>query len=191
MPRRDDEGQLSGLREIAARATIDVVTITIGGNDIGFADHVRDCFLLPSLCLRDDAAIDRHLRDLHADLVRGYRSIQAASGGARLIVVGYPEIVPRPSEPDNCIWLSQVEKERAARVALKLNRTIASAAAAAGAELVSVRAALDGHELCTDDSWLRPIGRLFVAVQEMGHPTVRGQEAIAAEVQRLTGSAFR
>jgi lysophospholipase L1-like esterase len=182
MRNRDDHGQLAGLTQISERTTIDVVTVTLGGNDIGFAAHVRACFLLPSLCLADQEEIDRDLRDLRADLVRGYDAIQSASGGARLVVVGYPEIVPRPIEPDHCVWLSQVEKDRAAIVAGKLNRTIASAASAAGAEFISIRGALDNHELCTDDSWMRRIW-IGVSIQEMGHPTTRGQEAIADAVR--------
>ncbi|HEU5142651.1 MAG TPA: GDSL-type esterase/lipase family protein, partial [Solirubrobacterales bacterium] len=67
-PQRDERGQLAALGEVAGRTAIDVVTITIGGNDIGFARHVRDCFLLPSLCLRDQEGIDRDLAALRPDL---------------------------------------------------------------------------------------------------------------------------
>lgn len=189
MRNRDDRGQVPRLRELAARTTVDLVTITIGGNDIGFAGHVRNCFFSPLPCLADGEGIARDLDAVRADLARGYRAIRRAAPPARLVVVGYPEIVPSPGERDRCPTLSEGEKERAQRVAADLNRTIASAAGAADARFVSIRHVLDGHELCTPDSWLRPVGRFWVEeVQEMGHPSERGQRAIAAAVRaRLVG----
>jgi lysophospholipase L1-like esterase len=186
MENRDDRGQLPRLREIAARGAIDLVTITIGGNDIGFARHVAACFS-PFRCLGDSEEIDDGLRDLRVDLERGYRAILRSAPAARLIVVGYPEITPTRGERDRCPTLGQVEKERAHRVALDLNRTIAAAASEVAAEFVSVRRVLDGHELCTREPWLRPVGTVLREdIQEMGHPKRSGYEAIAEAVrQRL------
>jgi lysophospholipase L1-like esterase len=181
-PKGDEEGQLVALERIAARGPVDLVTITIGGNDIGFAAHVRNCFVLISLCLRNQEKLDRDLRELEDRLVRAYEAIDAASGEARIVVVGYPEIVPRREERDICLLIDQGEKERAALVATKLNRTVADAAATAGVEFVSVHDALDGHELCTAESWMQEVRPRF-RTQEMGHPTADGHRAIAAAVR--------
>ena len=47
----------------------------------------------------------------------------------------------------------------------------------AGATYVDVSRTLEGHELCTADSWLVPLPAPGAA-----HPTVEGQQAIAAAV---------
>ena len=178
----DDIGQLVRLGQAVKAGTVDVVTITMGGNDIGFGPKMAQCFF--SRCLGNMAAIEADLRQLKGDLVQGYKSIVKIARGARLVVVGYPDIVPAPGEGDECAWLGETEKNRAAQVSEKLNATIAQAAAAVDVKFVSVRNALDGRELCTEDSWMRPIGRLFgEARQEMGHPNARGQQAIADAVR--------
>lgn len=83
----------------------DLVTITIGGNDIGFSDIARAC-LAPPLgrngavtcqeVLEKDgkpAEIDR----LGPRLQETYSKILGAAGNAKVAVVGYPQIIAAPN----------------------------------------------------------------------------------------------
>jgi lysophospholipase L1-like esterase len=193
----DDRGQLAQLSDIASATPVDVVTVTMGGNDLGFEAILTLCRL------RDCASSDNSMRGgtldlalgfLRAELEKRYREIQAASRGARLIVVGYPEIVPDGSERDNCRWLSEGERRYGADLTRKLNTALSNAATASGATYVPTLDALDGHELCTGKSWVYPIISLtnpagVLNRQLQGHPTKLGQEAIASRVRRAIQSA--
>ncbi len=65
----------------------------------------------------------------------------------------------------------------------ELTRAVAERAYRAGARFVDVGRSLRGHELCTADSWVHPLGR-DADVSSWAHPTAPGQQAIADRVTR-------
>ena len=84
---------LSALDRIAPDTPM--VTLTVGGNDLGFSDIVSDCLLGFESCMRHDAHVrldlatfEGNLRTLFSDL--GTRLAPTA----RVLVVGYPRIFP-------------------------------------------------------------------------------------------------
>jgi lysophospholipase L1-like esterase len=172
--------QLRQLRNLDQPA--DLVTITIGGNDIGFGPVLANCFV-------SDCVLDGELRrtrhriedDLPAALARDYRGLQRADPDATIVVVGYPRLFPSRTRRTGCLWLSEPERRNLNRLAGLLDRTIAAAAEQAGLEYVSVLGALNRHELCTQDSWVYPIGPFGGSLR--GHPIRPGQRAIAAIVR--------
>lgn len=189
----DDRGQLNWLKDIAANEQIDTVLITMGGNDIGFSSIVRSCWIGPGECLGDMNAMVGKLQAMKANAEQAYRNIYDASGARRVVVVGYPDITPGPNETA-CNWTTTEEVRRIDEFAGKLESTLHDAAASAGAEYVSTRNALNGHELCTSDKWVKPLlkRRIIGYKNEMGHPTYHGQVAIkdrvTSELARITGS---
>ena len=101
-------GQLTALARLAARARVRLVAISIGGNDMGFAQIVRTCatrFLAPWPFARDcraipavrdrlsDTALQR-VADAAGQAIVRVHSTMAAAGAAdgdwSLIVQGYP-----------------------------------------------------------------------------------------------------
>jgi lysophospholipase L1-like esterase len=172
------------LRQLSAlRPAADIVTITIGGNDVGFGPVLADCFV-------SDCVLDRGLarararieRRLPALLARDYRGLRRAAPRATIVVVGYPRLFPtRQARTVGCRWLSRRERETLNRLAALLDRTIARSAHRARLHYVSVLPALAGHELCTRDSWVYPIG--LRGGQLRGHPLRPGQRALAAIVR--------
>ena len=183
----DDRGQLARLAELAAAPT--PVLVTIGGNDAGFADILRRCVL--GSCVSSIAARSAALPGLGARLEAAYREIAAASRGGRVLVVGYPEILPeRPPRGLRCIWLGDAEVPAALRFTGELNATIAAAAERAGVGFAPIGDALDGHELCTDDSWMFPVVlNPFAVSPQQAHPRAPGQAAMAAAVAAHLGGA--
>lgn len=168
--------QLIQLRLLATQP--DVITITIGGNDAGFANVVGDCFVAD--CVYDGTvatarkAIDR----LAITLPVFYRAIRAVSPKAQLVAVGYPRLFPSTQrEATGCGWLTPAERENLNKLTSKLNGVIAVAAAQAGAKYAPVQEALNGHELCSANSWVNPILGPFSGSGQ-AHPNLPGQQAI-------------
>jgi lysophospholipase L1-like esterase len=181
----EEPPQLCQLSSLSRPA--DLVTITIGGNDVGFARVLADCYL--SDCVLDRGlarARSRIRKALPRLLARDYRGLLTADPRGTVLVVGYPQLFPGSrSESVGCPWLGDRERRTLNRLARLLDRTTARSARRAGLHYVSVLHALDHHELCTRRSWVYPIGPF--GGQLRGHPLRAGQEAIAAVVRpRLT-----
>lgn len=169
------DAQLAKLQELSP----DVVTITIGGNDVKFGPAVRECLL-------------RDCRGMLAEVEKGdfpalvrrlpgdYDAIKDAAPEADVYVVGYPRLFPeRQADTTKCGWLEPHERETLNRLGAKLNGIMKRTAQAQGFVFVSVEDALDNHELCSKDSWVFKVAHTCVRDSKCGHPLKRGQLAIA------------
>lgn len=162
----------------------DIITVTIGGNDVGFARILLHCVILN--CARD-GTLDERIRfvkeDLPSLLSDTLRAIHAVAPDARLILVGYPSLVPSDhSLKKGCHWLSRSESQGLVQMAAELDTVEHAVVAEAHAEFVSQLDALQGHELCTAQSWVNPVS-VFRAVRHYsGHPSEAGQQALATGV---------
>src|SRR4051794_30780830 len=134
-----------------------LVTLQVGGNDIGFSGIAEGCFSTsPSgpPC-RDDYVVDGH--DEVSDRIAAaapkvaavIQGIHARSPDARVLVLNYPAIFPDtgggcwpqlPVTETDVAWLRSKEKE--------LNQMLADQAAANGASLVDWYQASIGHDAC-------------------------------------------
>jgi lysophospholipase L1-like esterase len=178
------KGQPAQVAALAAlRPRPAVVTITIGGNDAGFATVLGACVLTDCVETKVVAAADvTILTVLPERLRKTYRAVHKAAPSSRLVVVGYPRLFPqRQSAVTGCPWLSDRERRELNRAADLLNLVTRLSAYRSGARYVDVSSSLAGHELCTKDSWVFPIG-VGDAPQYWAHPTLPGQQAIAARV---------
>ena len=183
--------QITALKDLWPRPSL--ITVTIGGNDVGFADALEDCYLSApdGGCVLDGtlgqiaAKIDNEQGQLYDD----YKAIENAEPSATLLVVGYPRLFPQQqSEDSECSWLLNDERVTLNKLDTQLNTKIRAAATQVGARYVNVTDALAGHEACTKDSWIFPVGKPDwpqggSVVQQYGHPTKPGQEAIARIVR--------
>ena len=176
-PFKNQPAQVDALAALRPRP--DVVTITIGGNDAGFAATLAACYLgdcAGSGAIR--AAQTRILTVLPDRLADTYQAVEEAAPDARHVVVGYPRLFPaRQSKVTGCGWLTNKERRALNQAADLLNGVIAVEAWLAGARYVDVSRTLKGHELCTSDPWLVPL-----PLPAAAHPTVKGQQAIADRV---------
>lgn len=175
-PRKGEGAQIPA----AASLHPDVVSVTIGGNDLGFAGVLADCFLSPG-CDADGtlARVRTMLPGLRSRLTSAYRTLRAGTS-AHVVVVGYPRIFPTV-KPRNCAWLSERERRALNALAAEIDVTLSQAATDARVDYVSVLGVLAGHELCTPSSWVYPL-RIQCALpgrSDCGHPTRLGLRAIA------------
>lgn len=185
----DATPQVTRLAAINSKTPVGVVSVTIGGNDLGFSRTLAACFLIA--CVRHPAdeapQIDAVATRIRQEVVP---AIRQAAPEARVIVVGYPRIVPRPgTQIAGCRWLSATEILHLNQVEDYLDGQLRAAATAAGATYVSVAGALAGHELCTKEPWIFPIG--LSGGNLRGHPLPAGQRAMAAIVGTQAGYPIR
>src|SRR2546428_3294033 len=165
----------------------DIVTITIGGNDIGFASTIRGCYL-EGIAHRQNLCVDRLysqvavIKNFGNKAVGYYKEIKAAlPGKSKLYIVGYPNLFPTSQKATiHCGWLSNAGRAEFNTLAILLDKVLHDAANAAGVNYVSTLYALKGHELCTSSSWVNPIVSKHgpPEVTSDAHPTLAGQQAI-------------
>jgi lysophospholipase L1-like esterase len=180
---RNQPPQITALRQlIASGVNPDVVTITIGGNNANFGPTIASCVLWKCFWTGHDnnsvAYVQNQLPDL---LVAVYQGVKAAAPNARIVVVGYPDLIPAWGD-NTCKWMSNTERVQLAGLNDDLNRVARRAASKAGVSFVSTEHALDNHRLCTTDSWLFPVELIGPNVAASAHPNAQGQQAIADAV---------
>jgi lysophospholipase L1-like esterase len=173
----------------------DLVTVTMGGNDLEFARVVADCLVGAQPCSTDDADVEAALQRLGPALEDGYRQIKARAPRARIVVVGYPQLVADPARADldTCPSLASPLPGRRIDAAdgrwlrekgARLSAVVAGAARAVGVSYVDVAADFAGHEACSADPWLT--GVILTNLRASFHPTPAGQ----AELARLVIAAL-
>ena len=183
------KGQNPQLMELEDLWQARIITITMGGNDIDFAGLLSQCVVEPNGCqaeLDDARAGLTRAGGLKDQLTSAYFNVRSSAPYAHLVVVGYPRIFPSsPSDRVKCRWLSDEEIAAARKLSDRLDEVIKAAAGSQGASFVSTLPALRGHEECSKDPWMYPIG--ISGGQQRGHPDARGQLAIAKLVRSALG----
>ncbi len=173
--------------------TSDLVTVTIGGNDVGFASVVGECVVGAEPCSHLDAQVEASLAALEPTLEAAYRQIRARAPSARLLVVGYPQVVADPArvDLDTCPAVGTILPSR--RITAedarwlrakgdRLSDVVSRAARAAGASYVDVSSDFAGHEACAPDPWLT--GVVLTDLKSSFHPTAAGHAELARLVTR-------
>lgn len=151
----------------------DLVSVTIGGNDAGFADVMTTCVLQSeSTCVNRVNQAKAYVNStLPGQLDQVYNAIDSRSPGARVVVLGYPRFYKLSG---SCVT-GLTEGERAAinGASDHLNAAIAKRAADHGFAFASVAGAFTGHEICSGNAWLHSLNWLNIG--ESYHPTAAGQ----------------
>jgi lysophospholipase L1-like esterase len=151
-----------------------LVSITVGGNDVGFSSVMETCVLeSTSSCV---SAVD-HAESLTATQLPGeldsvLSAIHADAPNARVVALDYPELYDL-SRSSSCIGLSTTDRTDLNQGADQLDSQIQAAAARHGDVFADVRGAFAGHEICDSSSWLHSVN--FLDVSESYHPTASGQ----------------
>ena len=152
-------GKPPQLDDRAVDPSVDLVTITIGGNDVNFSGILTKCALHACTApgwepYGDGRDTEEWLAETiyatHGKLVDVYRNIRDRMPNAAVFVLGYPQLVPRTSAEQNCgvlqPWDGEMDLMRAQTS--NMNNEIALAAAEAGVYFVPVEGAFAGHEIC-------------------------------------------
>ncbi len=152
-----------------------LVSITIGGNDVGFSSVMTTCVLSPtSSCLSAVSAAEKLVADaLPASLDTTLRTIRADAPDAKIVVVGYPYLYDL-SRSSSCIGLSTADRTALNQGASELDSALATAAADNDDVYAGVQGKFAGHEICDSGSWLHSVD--IFSLGSSYHPTASGQE---------------
>ncbi|GAA2047803.1 SGNH family lipase [Catenulispora yoronensis] len=172
----------------ALSSSTTLVTITIGGNDVGFASTMQTCVLSSdSACLSAiNTATSQARSILPGRLASTYSAIRAAAPNARVVVLDYPEFYDL-GHSWYCPGLSTTDRTALNNAADLLDSIIQTAAGNAGFNFADVKGRFQGHELCDFfNEWLHSVN--ISDVTESYHPTADGHSgAYLPALTAITG----
>ncbi|MFE4211178.1 GDSL-type esterase/lipase family protein [Streptomyces goshikiensis] len=170
--------QADQLAAVAASNNVKVIALSIGGNDLGFADIITDCALdfalWNSYCYDDQQeGVDQKIDGVMAGVGKSVDEIRAVMRGAgytdssyRIVLQSYPSPIPRGAEnrytqsdwsrlnTGGCpFWNRDSDWARDSLVPQIANR-IKAVAAAKGVQFLDLRDMLQGREVCAKASKL-------------------------------------
>ena len=181
---------------------VSYVTLTMGGNDVGFVDIITTCATKSTYL--GSKALDKQMKDLwdhiddtKDDLTETYKTIsQEAGPQATIIVAGYPKLLDKDGKG------AAISKKEATTVNTnvtkfnKLLNDLVEACAADGMDIyfADVEPKFDedgGHQAYSDDPWInkiilgsqdQDIDSLCTVSSYSIHPNQKGAEAYASVV---------
>lgn len=158
---------VTGSQVPSVPATAQQVTLTVGGNDLGFVDKATACFQDPSKCgLTQDDLVK--LAALPVSLKTTIAAIHEQAPAATIYVTGYPllfQAAQTPNDTGSCVVgdltvtqtgplaITEAQADALDAAAVALNRAVRSAIAGSTnsyAKYVDVTGAFMGHGLCGD-----------------------------------------
>ena len=215
------------LAEVADRFDVRLVLVTVGANDVGFGELVAGCALdwarsdpsTPELChgyaQEEVDALLPKARHRVARALDGVRQTMRAAGyrrhDYRLVLSGYTAPIAaarwlrypetgwgRLTEGGCPLWDADADWAAGPGIG-SIVAALHAVAAAAGAEFLDLRRALDGHQLCDRRShrvgdagptergaeWVRRLSFTEGTTRESLHPNAYGQRAIGRCVALL------
>jgi lysophospholipase L1-like esterase len=176
----------------------DLVTISMGGNDIGFSEIIKRCIISGDTCFstyEERLGLVKNINSKFEALANMYIQLKVeAAPGARIYVIGYPQI----AKPDgNCglnVRLNNDEIKFGEGLIGYLNYAIEQATRKAGVLYVDAEDAFGESTLCGNNSSLSPAingltagGDIFSIIgNESYHPTPYGYYLMAQAIKKST-----
>lgn len=180
-----------------------IITVGIGGNDVGFMDKLRSC-VGPDTCewtaygkAREKTAFE--VSSVFNRLVSTYTELHSASPASKIYVIGYPKIIDQSGNcsPLTGMLLNPAEREFMNQGIIYINQVIAAAAKKAGVAYIDTQDSFGSNVLCGDKApslmnavrlgdddaisdktnWLKIIGK------ESFHPRPDGHVALAGTIK--------
>ncbi|WP_314505445.1 SGNH/GDSL hydrolase family protein [uncultured Microbacterium sp.] len=200
----DGTNRLGPLQLDAVHADTDVVTITIGGNDVNYVGNLTaeaclgDLAANPAsvisnqlksygLCSpRPDSLVRQQLDTLQDSLVRMVQDVRGRAPQARIVLVDYISVLPENGKPCAALPIPQDRQKFLLEVARKVSLATKLAAHETGVELVAASKLSRGHDACSTEPWV--IGYDFSQGFVMMHPNATGHAAVADAVVRQLNS---
>ena len=193
--------------ERSSTGPYDLVTVSFGGNDIGYWQILLDCFgadellgdesLLDELvegidCDVPESEIDERIDRLRQPLETLYRRLlepEVLAPGGHVVVMGYPSLFADPEEWSpfegrRCDGIGRADAAAFGRLAIRLGDVIEAVTSGFDrVRFVDPAVAFAGHARCHPDPWINGITIDIVAglspFDASFHPTAEGHRALA------------
>ncbi|WP_034274621.1 SGNH/GDSL hydrolase family protein [Haloechinothrix halophila] len=170
-----ETGDIVNAQVTSLSAETDWVTVSIGGNDIGFADLILNCMNHwdEAKCLATVDDVNRKIEEeLPAKLDKAYAAINDAAPNATVMTIGYPRFFGDDISCPDADGSTAKEAEALNGVADNLDAAIADRSAAAGFTHVSVIEQFTGHDMCADLPYVN--GKMELNAADAYHPSPEG-----------------
>ena len=192
---------ISPQNDYISAAHPNTVTLSMGGNDIGFKNKLQNCVTYIGSCYGfkgDRKEIADEINRQFSKLVSMYNSIKEQGGVEKVYVLGYPNIFGLGDKCDKNVFLEPNERKFSRALVEYLNATIKAAAEQAGVQYVDVEHAFTGYELC--DPGEKAVNGLsggndvlsFLGSNGIGnesfHPNSLGHELLASALMAQTNN---
>ncbi|MGW4686306.1 GDSL-type esterase/lipase family protein [Streptomyces sp. NPDC004244] len=176
VPYKGEAPQADQLAAVAASHDVKVIALSIGGNDLGFADIIKDCALdfviWNSYCYDDQQyGVDQKIDGVMANVGKSVDEVRAVMRAAgygdsayRIVLQSYPSPIPRGAEnrytqsdwsrlnTGGCpFWNRDSDWARDSLVPQIANR-LKAVAAAKGVQFLDLRDMMQGREVCAKTS---------------------------------------
>ncbi|MFJ9347556.1 SGNH/GDSL hydrolase family protein [Streptomyces sp. NPDC101237] len=178
----------------AVRRDTDLVTVQIGGNDIGFGSIIGTCATLGATDLAGNPC-QRYYNASGTDQLtvriaqtapkvdKVLRAVRARAPHARILVVGYPDLLP--DDGSGCyptVPFAAKDFPYLRDVGKRLNLMLRLVAAWNGAGYADTYGPTVGHDMCKApaDRWIEPLQPASPAAP--AHPNAKGEAAMAGAV---------
>ncbi|MEY7974197.1 SGNH/GDSL hydrolase family protein [Saccharomonospora xinjiangensis] len=161
-----------------------LVTVGIGGNDIGLVELAAQCgeVAAEGRGCGDSIAIEDRVGRAVSAVASVVGDIRRKAPGARVLVVGYPTILP--GDPAACADVLPHTPGDLATLhegLLLLNHVLKEQANTHGAEFVDTADVTENHHMCAPEgAWIEGLESATGAAPL--HPTAQGEQAVADAV---------
>lgn len=181
--------QSQALADFAAKGAVDVVLVSIGGNDAKFGDVITECIRPYNFCRpQDQPALDTVRSRVQTALF----AVKRAAPGARVLVSGYPNPVLPVGGSCGSLGggtINDVEQYNVGQYLAALNSAVRGAAGDAGADYLDMYGLFSGVGICTGYGYMNGLSagvnyhglsvgdaKTFATAQESFHPTDEGHD---------------
>lgn len=173
----------------AVTSDTDLVTVSIGANDFRFFNSmIYECLEIGKTdpegapCREFNTRgkrdkLERTLARIAPRVTHVVETIRERAPEARVLLVGYPQLLPDEGNCPARLPLAEQDYEYALETNWRLAEAVREAGVAAGAEYVDLFSASKGHDICSADPWIAGVRG---AQRAMGfHPYPTEQQAVA------------
>ena len=175
----------------AVTSSVDLVTVSIGGNDLNLVGLLYDCGTMTQSTTTGSPCADKYASDVDRGVPEVRQRVVAAVGAvrrkaphARILVVGYPQPFPT-GHTCRALPLTTGDSAFAASIMDRLNQMLEAAAKAASATYVDVASPSRGHDICSATPWID--GAEATDDAQPLHPFPREQAAVAGLIADALG----
>jgi hypothetical protein len=173
------------------------LTLTAGGNDVGFGYILKKCAESGDTCdyaegHEQTATLARTILGEQSKLKDLYTELHNLSPKTKIYVVGYPQFISNKNKCGINVQLDDKERKFVRQGVEFMNDVIEAAAKEAGVRYVDVEDSIGSHGLCGEgDIYVSGINRSCVPwlawtsgddCQESFHPNDRGQNAMSSKI---------
>ena len=170
---------------------VDLVTLTLGGNDAQFSAVWISCLashavpLLGTCNATWRSRLTEAIHALRTSLPSVFRALRARAPRARIVVVGYPDPFPAslPGSSRCTEWFAPSDIRWLGRAGGTLNGTIRAAVRASGTRITYLApTGFAGHDACSRRPWFNGLELDPLRVRGSFHPNRAGQRQLARDV---------